>query len=338
MPWTNYTARALERLGQSVLTFYSSSLALDRLTLRKGRRLAGYVPGGPALLDRYRAAWHQARDRRLLRTVERARPDLILVLWGNSFTPAFLESLKARARCPLVTWWLDDPFRHSVEGLLPYYDIFFIFDRSYVARLVQAGALDVRFLPCACDETVYQPKTLTWAERARYRCDIALVAWYYARRAEVVNALDDFDLKIWGRGWRSAQARQSLSRRWRGTIEGERFITDRETAKIYCATKIGLNIHSEQTREAGLNTRSFELLAAGAFELVDSIPGMDELLEPGREVAVYTSPEEARDLADHYLHHEAKRIDVARRGRERTLREHTYVSRMRTLLQAVVES
>lgn len=335
MPWTDYTARALKRLGQSVLTFYGSSLTLDRLTLRKGRQLAGYVPGGPGLLDRCRAAWHRARDRRLLRTVEKARPDLILVLWGNTLGPELLRSLKAQAGCPLVTWWLDDPFRHSLEDLLPSYDIFFVFDRSYMTRLVRAGASDVRFLPCACDETVYRPETLTRAERARYRSDIALVAWYYARRAEVVNALDDFDLKIWGRGWRSAQARQSLGRRWRGTIKGERFISDRETAKIYCAAKIGLNIHSEQSHEAGLNTRSFELLAAGAFELVDSIPGMDELLEPGREVAVYASPEEARELADHYLRHEAQRIDIARRGRERTLREHTYVNRMRTLLQAV---
>jgi len=337
MPWTTYTARALDRLGQTVVTFDSGSLTLDRLTLLKGRKLAGFVPGLSGLLDRLRRAWHQARDRRLLRTVHEIRPDLILVLWGRSLTPELLGSLKAHARCPLVTWWCDDPFRHSVEGLLPYYDIFFVFDRSYMARLLRAGAADVRFLPCACDETVYRPKTLSRAEQARYRCDIALVAWCYPRRVEVVNALADFDLKIWGRGWRSAQARKSLNGTGRRLIQGERFISDEESATIYNIAKIGLNIHSDQTHEAGLNTRAFEELATGTFELMDAVPGMEELLVPGEEVAVFHSPGEARELAEYYLRNPARRTHIAARGRARTLSEHTYVHRMRTLLSAVGE-
>lgn len=84
---------------------------------------------------------------------------------------------------------------------------------------------------------------------------------------------------------------------------------------MYNASPVNLNTHHHQSRDGGANTRAFEILAAGAFELTDHVPGMEALLEPGREVAVYRSPEEA--------------------GHRRVLAEHTYRHRMQTLLASL---
>ena len=138
---------------------------------------------------------------------------------------------------------------------------------------------------------------------------------------------------IWGRGWRGARARLQ-GPGGRIPIE-ERFVPDGEAAVIYNACGIGLNIHADQSRVAGLNTRSFELLAAGAFQLTDAIEGMEELLEPGKETAVYRSPQEAREKAAYYLSRPEERAAMAARGHERVLREHTYAHRMKTLLASV---
>ena len=213
------------------------------------------------------------------------------------------------------------PFRHRAEKLIPLYDFFFIFDRSYLAPLKNAGAQNARFLPCACDESIYFPRRLTRREQARYSSDVAWVAWYYPDRGRIAQALDGVDLKIWGRNWPGRLA------------EGDRFVKDAVAAKIYSATKIGLNSHSNQSRQGGLNTRSFELLSTGTFELTDAVEGMEELLEPGREVAVYHSPEEARDRVRYYLKHPDERERMARAGRERVLSQHTFVHRMKTLLK-----
>ena len=334
-PWTAYTAHALQRSNHSVTVVYSTSLTLDRLTLHKGAGDASRIPLLNGGLTRCRQAWHRWRDGRLAQIARKTQPHLILILWGNSLSPELLQSLKTLTRCPLVTWWVDDPFRHNVEKLLPFYDLFYIFDRSYMAPLKQAGAREVRFLPCACDDTVYYPRHLSRAERKRYTSDVALVAWYYSDRASIVKALTDLDIKIWGRGWTSPEARQLLNGTKPIAVHGERFVRDETASKIYSATKIGLNIHSDQTREAGLNTRAFELLAAGAFQLVDEVHGMAELLAPGKEVAVYHSPQEARSLADYYLRHSEERIRMAQMGRIRTLNEHTYLHRMRSLLKEV---
>ncbi len=242
------------------------------------------------------------------------------MLWGNTLSPELLRTLKKESGAMLATWWVDDPFRHRAEKLIPLYDFFFIFDRSYIPALQKAGGQNVRFLPCACDESVYYPRRLTRREQARYASDVAWVAWYYPDRGRIAQALDGIDLKIWGRDWPGRRAQE------------DRFVKDATAAKIYSAAKIGLNSHSDQTRQGGLNTRSFELLAAGAFELTDAVEGMEELLEPGTQVAVYRSSQEAGELARHYLKRHGERERMARAGRERVLSQHTYLHRMKTLL------
>jgi len=258
---------------------------------------------------------------------------LILILWGNTLSPELLLSLKKETGAHLVTWWVDDPFRHHVESLIPLYDFFFVFDRSYLAPLKKHGAQEARFLPCACDETVYTPRRLTPREQALYASDIALVAWYYPDRARIVQALSDFDLKIWGRHWTSPDARAFFGGIPHQLAAGDHFVRDVVAAKIYSATKIGLNTHSDQTRQGGLNTRAFELLASGAFQLMDAVDGMEEMLEPNQEVVIYRSPEEARELARYYLTHAGEKQRIAERGRWRVLSQHTYLHRVQTLLR-----
>ena len=338
MPWTAYTAQALRRLGQKVRVFHETHLFLDRLTLQTGRRVVSCIPGLVRPMDRWRADWCQRRDERLLQEAKSWQPDLIFVLWGKSWSARLLQRLKSEVRCRLVTWWTDDPFRNPTENIFPLYDTFFVFDRSYMAPLRQAGVQDVRFLPCACDEAIFFPQAVGGSARRRYQSQLALIAWYTPERytpdrLETLRALAQFQLKIWGRGWKSSGGSKPFKAAAQHVFQRERFIPDYEAALIYNATEIGLNVHSVQTHEAGLNTRSFELLAAGAFELMDAVPGMEELLQPDREVVVYRSPEEAVSLARYYLQHPQQRKTIARQGRQKTLTQHTYRHRMRQLLE-----
>lgn len=336
-PWTAYTARALRRLKQEVHLFLETDLFVDGITVRKGRQVASAVPGLVPVLDRWRNGWCRWRDQRLLRAAGDLKPNLILILAGLSFSEKFLHRLKETARCPLVTWWVDDPFRYPVDPIFGLYDTFFIFDHSYEERLRREGSSDVRFLPCACDETVYRPQTLRPNEQTRYGSEIALVAWYCQNRVETVHALAPFDLKIWGRGWRRPEVQRAFNGKHRNILQEERFVPDYETAKIFAATQIGLNIHSGQSHRGGLNARTFDLLAAGTFQLADALPGMEELLEPGKELITYRSPQEAAHLAGYYLRHPKERASIAARGRARVLGQHTYLHRVRSILQTVQE-
>lgn len=312
-PWLRYTARALQRLGHTTVRFEYTNVWVNRLSSAHW--------------------WRRARDRALVSLARRTRPDLILVLRGELIAVEALQAVRRQARGPMVTWWLDDPARY--EGSLDrlrVYDHVFLFDRACVRRARAAGLPAVHFLPCACDETVFSPRPLSARQRRWYHADIALVGWYYPDRADIVKALDEFDVKIWGRGWTHPDARRVLNGSWARMVRSPWYVSDERAAVIYNASAIGLNIHHAQTCDAGLNTRTFELLAAGTFELVDAVAGMDDLLIPGQEVAAYRSSQEARELARHYLRHPEERTPIVARGRARVLREHTYVHRMQTLL------
>jgi spore maturation protein CgeB len=84
-----------------------------------------------------------------------------------------------------------------------------------------------------------------------------------------------------------------------------------------------------------LNTRTFEVLAAGGFELVDNVPGLEENFEVGHEIVAYTSPAHFRELTEYYLAHPGDRAAIAERGRARVLRDHTYEQRLATILSTV---
>lgn len=327
--WLRSTAQALRRLGHATTVFPDRGALVQSAALQQA---VGWVPGATRWLAGRQDAAIRTWNRRLVACVRRLRPDLIIVLKGEQLSGAVLAEVKRLASGPLVTWWIDDPWRYPrfIEHAA-LFDHLFVFDRACMAKLTDAGITPVHFLPCAADETVYRPLQLRAAERRRFGCEVAFVGWYYPQRGAVARGLaQGVTLKIWGGGWQSPQARQMVD----GAAVQGGAVSGRTAAKIYNAAQIGLNVHAAQSRLGGLNMRTFEMLASGVFQLMDDIPGTEELLAPGREVVCYTTVEEACRLAKHYLADAGARAQIAERGRARVLAEHTYVCRMRTLCEA----
>lgn len=63
--------------------------------------------------------------------------------------------------------------------------------------------------------------------------------------------------------------------------------------------------------------------------------GIEEWFEPGRELFIVHSQEEAVDRYRHLLAHESERLAAAGAARERLLRQHTYRHRARQLVEIV---
>lgn len=334
LPWLRYTTDALRRLGHSVVAAaYRESWAVSPAV---GACFA-VVPGARRALKRYAIAMDARRDRRVVAAARRWRPRLTVVLKGEVFSAGVLADIRRYTDGPLTSWWVDDPWRHpAAVRCFAMLDRVFLFDRSYLAELAAAGVTQTAFLPCACDETVFHPQSLSAGERHRLATDVAFVASYYPQRAALARALAErLDVGIWGTGWETAEAQRELDGR-SGLIRGG-IVKDRSAARIYSATKIGLNIHHRQSRLGGVNQRTFELLASGTVPLVDRLPGIEELLEPDREIVCYDTPEHACGVAAALAVDAAQREAIVRRGRARVLAEHTFVARMRTLCRVAWE-
>ncbi len=101
-----------------------------------------------------------------------------------------------------------------------------------------------------------------------------------------------------------------------------------------CRSKINLNITRRWFAEtyASSTSRPFELGALGCCIVSNPCLGIEEWFEPGKEIIVVHSEQEAIDAYERLLSSEEERMTLANNARKRVLREHTYADRARQLL------
>jgi spore maturation protein CgeB len=87
----------------------------------------------------------------------------------------------------------------------------------------------------------------------------------------------------------------------------------------------------------GVNTRTFELAAAGACQLVDAKDELAPLFKPGDEVLVYRDLPELRRVLDHFLARPDEARDIGANARRRALAEHTLAHRVDEMLHVLDE-
>jgi spore maturation protein CgeB len=89
-------------------------------------------------------------------------------------------------------------------------------------------------------------------------------------------------------------------------------------------SSVTLNIHADSSPKYASNMRLFEASGVGTCLLTDWKEDLNSLLEVDREVAAYRSPEECVEKIRWLLEHPAERDEIARRGRVRAERDHTF--------------
>ena len=101
------------------------------------------------------------------------------------------------------------------------------------------------------------------------------------------------------------------------------------------AARINLNItrRPHATVPASSTSRPFELAMAGATIVSNPHAGIERWFEPGSELVVVDSADEAVSAYEELLGDSARAEELGRAARERALDEHTYVHRARRLLE-----
>jgi spore maturation protein CgeB len=90
--------------------------------------------------------------------------------------------------------------------------------------------------------------------------------------------------------------------------------------------------------KGAVNQRVFDVPACGAFLLTDAQDQLADLLEPGREMAVYHDLNDIPGQISRWLGDASARRRMVRRARQRVLAEHTYEHRLARLLEIMREA
>lgn len=102
-------------------------------------------------------------------------------------------------------------------------------------------------------------------------------------------------------------------------------------AAVYRNSAVNLCI-TNRARKTGIPLNAWDILSCGGFLLCNYQQDMPELLEPGRDFAMYGSMRELLQLTEYYLSHPAERMEIAANGSRKVRSEHTWEVRVREML------
>jgi len=276
-----------------------------------------------------KAAYQKLILRRLERVCLDWRPEVVLVIKGGPITPDFVERVRAKVGARFVNFFPDNPLWMIPFACLEAYDVFFTKERYALRTLQSVGLRNLHYLPMYCVPALHHPVTLTADEQRRFSAAVSLVGSRYDYRERLVRELADRPLRVWGGGWRAV--RDPAVRRLvaGGPVSG------RDKLCVYAGSTLSLNPHHPMNDIVGVNTRAFELAAAGGCQVADFKEDLATLFKPGEEVLVYRDLGELGRLLDHYLARPEEARAIGDNARRRALAEHTLRHRVEEMLAVV---
>jgi spore maturation protein CgeB len=276
-----------------------------------------------------------AYQRLILHRLERActawRPEVALVVKGGPITPEVVGRIRTKLGTRFVNLFPDNPLWMIPFECLEAYDVFFTKERYAMRALQSVGLRNLHYLPMYCVPTLHHPVTPTEDERRRFGAAVSLVGNRYDYRERLVRALADRPLRVWGGGW--ARVDDPLVR----PLVAGGPVSGRDKLCVYAASTLSLNPHHPMNDIVGVNTRAFELAAAGACQIADFKEDLTALFKPGEEVLLYRDLGELRGLLDHYLARPDEARAIGDSARRRALAEHTLRHRVDEMLAVIQE-
>ena len=271
-------------------------------------------------------------DSRIVKSAKVFKPDLILVLLGNYTTPSLIDRLRESTGAPAAVWCQDHLGTMGRQYIIgSKFDFVFAKDQFMVDLFKRYTLIPVvHYLPEACNPNIHRSVTLDNSDFVNYGCDVTTAATLYYYRSEIMEALTDFDLKIWG----------PVPRFYKGPLR--KFATGksvymREKAACFNASKIVLNSLFPMEID-GLNARAFEIAGCGGFQLISHSEAVARHFVPDKEIVTFYNLDDLKDKVQYYLTHDSERQSIAQAGQLRAHSEHTYLHRLRQMLNVIEDN
>jgi len=333
---------SFEKIGfDAILLNYGTKSTIQE---KIARRIGLKIPHLKMFLNLILKYYLEKENKELINTIKKERPDLVFIIKGDHLFPETLKEIKKEISCPVIAYIWDDPFysyagfvsddfrKSNFEKGMHLYDFIFVYDTYYVEQIKKRGITNVEYLPLAADPARYRKIEISEEDKNKYGYDICFVGVPYPNRIEVLENLKDYNLGVFGDGWTKyfLNKGQRIPSYYRGKATGDKVL------KIYLSSKIVLNIHDPEARE-GLNTRTFDILACGASELVDYKKNLGMHFKIGEEIVTFQDRKELLKSVNYYFENNDFLKGISDKGRQRVLNEHTWVHRVNRVINTMKE-
>jgi hypothetical protein len=287
--------------------------------------------------------WVTPRWRRHLeRLVERERPDAIVVFTiPMAHLRGIPTALRERFGVPVVFYDGDVPmslpeYGGMDTGFNPYhgadpseYDFVLSNSEGGIDRLLELGARRAEALYWAADPEFFAPQPVEkemdvffYGYGDKFRRD-----WMQAMVGEPSRRASELDFALGGLDFQGDVGQARLV----GDVPFNVF------ARAISSARVNLNVtrRPHATVPNSSTARPFELASSGAAIVSNPHEGIETWFEPGSELVVVRSAEEAVAAYRSLVADPGEAEEMGRRARERVLDEHTYAHRARRILDLV---
>lgn len=263
---------------------------------------------------------------RLSQALAHAQPDMVLLTDGEVLREGAVESLRREGGACWVHWFpAPDHDGVHIPHAIKVSDMVFVAGQSLARYWSMKLGTAVHSLDAGCDPSVHRPLRV----KEPFRANVVFAGTASAYRQGVLEQLVEFGLAIWGPGWK----RTSLREYCRGElVSAENFV------RAYAGATVAINIHREPQGPApdgACHRRVFEVAAMGVPQLVDPRRELGDHFTLGEEVLSWTGLEELRAKVKQLLGDSHQRDQLSAAARQAALRKHTYMHRIKALLEAI---
>ncbi|WCC80124.1 glycosyltransferase [Cutibacterium equinum] len=254
-----------------------------------------------------------------LRTV---RPDLVLTIRGDVLGPDYWAEVDRTAKHS-VAWLYDELRRMTLDiDIAAAVSTVITYSHDDTAEL-QAKGIDAHYVPTGFNLS-------TKPEGHWPKGDVTFVGSNLPARQQLLSTLvkEGIPVVAYGREWSDHPV--DRMRTWRAKSAGipaRRDVTLGEAYGIMRDSAVTINVHGDQD---GFTMRTFEACGLGGLQIIDR-DDVTEFYEPGKEVLVQHSAEEATELSRRVLSDPNRMIAMRRAAKARTIAEHTLDHRAATI-------
>lgn len=226
------------------------------------------------------------------------------------------------ANCKLIGWVIDpaDIGNHDNREIYSFYDKIYFYERCDAESISKNFSINAEYCPVGFNDSYCKNKNID-----EYKYDIVFVGSPYKSRLKVLEKLSKVS---WKNGWKLRifgpffnEGRyfwKKYQKQWKypyiKKFLHDGVFTSDEVAEIYRKSKICLNLHTDIAK--GMNPRSYEIIATGAFQLMDKRRSYDTL-QVGDGFEEFADFDDMLEKIDYYLKNEDKRQEIIDTGQKK---------------------
>ena len=272
---------------------------------------------------------------RLFQLTSQVKPDLVLVTQGFIILKDAIKKIR-QLGIPIVMWVIDAPINFSnILDTAPYYDFIFCGGTEAIEIFKKLGYKNIKWLPFAYDSSLNFPQGILERVKRDISKEVVFVGSHYPNREHILRFLVDqgHEINIWGSGWDKVSHDSPLTKYIHKT-----HTKPGEWMRIYSESKIVLVIHYPSTDRVPVYQASpkvYEALACGGFVASDDQKDVRALFKDGEHLVIFSDLDDLGKKISYYLDHEKIREKIAAKGQLEVQTKHTYVERIKEMLNTL---